>query len=412
MHRVRQSLPFFKKYGWLPVVLAVEDKYVEMAKDNLLLESIPSDISVYKVSAFSTKYTRKLGIGNLGIRAFWQLYMKGNRLLRKERFDLVYFSTTVFASIPLGRLWKIKFGIPFIIDMQDPWRNDYYLTVSKEQRPPKFWFAYRLNKYLECFTIPRVDGLISVSIDYILTLKKRYPTIADIPEKVLTFGAHRPDLSIALKISEEVMEYKIDKAKVNIIYAGVVPTNMLFSIEAIFKALQMGIEANPNFKKINFHFIGTNYATGSRMKSILAPLIKKYKLEKYVFEYKARIPYFQVLKLVKQSDLAVIPGTLDSEYTASKLYPYIMTKTPIIAVFHEKSSVLKILKEMSYGKGIAFNSKSDLELLAIEIKATIESFFKNGQPNSEFREEVFLTYDSNFRCKEQVSFFNKVTAKE
>src|SRR5690606_36255191 len=115
MHRVRQSLPYFEKFGWMPTVLYVLPKYVEMAKDSNLTKTIPKHIKCYGVKAFSTKYTRKLGLGNLGLRAFWQLYRKGNELIQQEKFDLIYFSTTVFASIPLGRLWKKKFKIPFIV---------------------------------------------------------------------------------------------------------------------------------------------------------------------------------------------------------------------------------------------------------------------------------------------------------
>ena len=98
IHRVRQSLPYFKQFGWEPTVLCVAPEYVEMAMDDNLEKSIPKDIEIQKVMAYSTKYTRKFGLGNLGIRAFWQLYKEGHRLLKAEQFDLVYFSTTVFTK--------------------------------------------------------------------------------------------------------------------------------------------------------------------------------------------------------------------------------------------------------------------------------------------------------------------------
>lgn len=408
MHRVRQSLPFFKDYGWEPTVLTVNDNYVEMAKDATLLASIPNDITIYNVTAFSTKYTRKLGLGNLGLRAFWQLYLKGSTLLKNEKYDLIYFSTTVFACMPLGRLWKRKFKIPFVIDMQDPWRNDYYLTIPKEHRPPKFWFAHRLNKYLEKFTIPKADGLISVSEGYIQTLQSRYPKVSLTPSKILTFGAHQLDFEIASHLSEDSLEYRLDLHKINIIYAGVVPKNMLFSIEAICVALKDGLNTDAIFKNVCFHFLGTNYATGNRMQSHIKPLIDTYGLEKNVFEHQARLPYFQVLKLIKNSNLAILPGTLDTNYTASKLYPYIMAKVPIIAIFNENSSLVKILQQMNYGEVITFNQDSKLDILAKKVKSAIYHFLKNGQENRGFKYHVFEKYESNFLCKEQVDFFNQI----
>src|SRR5690606_14883738 len=136
-----------------------------------------------------------------------------------EKFDLIYFSTTVFATMPLGRLWKKINKIPFVLDMQDPWRNDYYLTVPKEERPPKFWFAHRLNTILEAYTVPKADGFIAVSKGYIETLKNRYPTIYNMPEKVLTFGAAEKDFDILTEL--ELPKHNIlDSGKLNFVYVG------------------------------------------------------------------------------------------------------------------------------------------------------------------------------------------------
>lgn len=408
MHRVRQSLPFFESFGWEPTVLTVLPEHVEMAIDELLEKSIPKTIETHKVSAYPTKYTRKVGLGNLGIRSFLQLYRKGNHLLEKEQFDLVYFSTTVFACLPLGRLWKRKYKVPFVIDMQDPWRNDYYLTVPKSQQPPKFWFAHRLNSLLEGYTMSCVDGIIAVSQAYIDVLKDRYRNIGNIPSKVLTFGAHKIDLEIASKLNSKELDYVLDTSKTNIIYAGVVPPNMLFAIEAILIALKRGINYHPKFKSINFHFIGTNYAIGGEVKSAVKSLILKHRLENNVFEHEERVPYFQVLNLVQDSKLAILPGTLDSNYTASKLYPYIMSRIPMIAIFHEESSVLSILKKLQYGKGISFTATTDMEMLSESIYKEIEQVMDNGQLNAEFKEDLFKQYESAFLCEQQVGFFNKV----
>ena len=63
MQRVRMSLPYYKNLGWEPVVLCVHEKFVSGYKDDLLSETIPADIEVHKVAAWSEKLTRRLGIG-------------------------------------------------------------------------------------------------------------------------------------------------------------------------------------------------------------------------------------------------------------------------------------------------------------------------------------------------------------
>ena len=44
MQRVRMSLPYFKEMGWEPVVICVDQKYVEGFFDEMLNKTIPSKL--------------------------------------------------------------------------------------------------------------------------------------------------------------------------------------------------------------------------------------------------------------------------------------------------------------------------------------------------------------------------------
>src|ERR1700744_6353097 len=55
MHRIRQSLPYFRELGWEPVVLAVDEKYVgAYSTDQLLLHTVPGDLEIHKLAAWET----------------------------------------------------------------------------------------------------------------------------------------------------------------------------------------------------------------------------------------------------------------------------------------------------------------------------------------------------------------------
>src|SRR5689334_25339815 len=127
MQRVRMSLPYYKEMGWEPVVLCVDESFVSGFRDELLNETIPSDVEVHKTKAWPEKLTRKFGMGSLSLRSYYHFKKKGTELLQARKFDLVFFSTSQFYICALGRYWQKKFGVPFIVDMQDPWRNDFYL---------------------------------------------------------------------------------------------------------------------------------------------------------------------------------------------------------------------------------------------------------------------------------------------
>src|SRR5437763_7733365 len=124
MHRVRMSAPFFADFGWQPVVLAVEPDYTERERDPLLLESVPSTLPVKRVRAIPASWTRKIGFSDVGLRSLPYLYRAGRELIDKHKIELIYFSTTVFSTMPLGRVWEREFGVPYVLELQDPWVTD------------------------------------------------------------------------------------------------------------------------------------------------------------------------------------------------------------------------------------------------------------------------------------------------
>ena len=51
MQRVRMSLPFFSRFGWKPIVLAVQPEFVEGVLDPLLMETVPPEIEIHRLPA-------------------------------------------------------------------------------------------------------------------------------------------------------------------------------------------------------------------------------------------------------------------------------------------------------------------------------------------------------------------------
>ena len=406
MHRVRQSLPYFEMFGYHATVLAVLPEYVEMSQDLHLEKTIPNNIPVHKVTAYSTKYTRLFSLGNLGIRSFYQLYKKGNKLLKSGDFDLIYFSTTAFASMPLGPLWKRKYKIPFIIDMQDPWRNDYYLTVPKSEQPPKFWFAHRLNKRLEAFTIPKVDGIISVSKGYIEMLHDRYPTIKKVPSKKLTFGACVRDFELLSKIDVS-STIVFDTSKINIVYIGRGGHDMKESISVVFQGFKKLLDSNDKFKNCHFWFIGTSSAPVGKGIKTIETIAKQFQVESNVTEITDRKPYFEVLSLLHKSDIILIPGSNDRHYTASKLYPNILAKKPLLSVIHSSSSMINIIKELNAGKIVLFDKKNADDQFAQILMELINRI--PFETNTHWKK--FESFTAKSMTKEQCDFFNLVISK-
>ncbi len=378
------------------------------SKDELLLHTIPSDIEVHKVKALPIKHTRKIGMGSLSIRAYWHVKKKGNELLQKNKFHLVYFSTTAFHVMALGPYWKRKFGVPFVLDIQDPWRNDFYLDKPRSQRPPKFFIAYNIDKYLEAKTVPSADGIISVSKAYCDTFRQRYPAVTEKKCRVITFGAAQKDIEVMQQFVH-TSQVTLSKEKINAVYVGRGGHDMAFAAEIIFKAFALGLTQNYElYSKIHFWFIGTSYAPKGAGAKTIYPIAVKNKVENYVTEITDRQPYFESLFLLQQAQLLVIPGSVDTAYTASKIYPYVLLNKKMLAVFYQSSSVVSMLKELNYGKVVAFDhEKQTAETYVNECYEKLDELLKTVSPvkYDRVKFEPYLAYS---KTKEQVDFFNEV----
>lgn len=412
MQRIRQSLPFFDIYGWQVVVVAVLPEYTEAPNDKLLLKTVPKDIEIVRIKALDARITRKFGLGNLGLRAIPYYAKTIKQLMKKNRFDLVYFSTTMFPVMALGRWWKFWYKIPYIIDMQDPWRSDHYLKIPKKQRPPKFAFAYLLEKILERFTMKKVDGIISVSQAYCDTLIKRYKNVNNEICKVITFGVLPQDMKVAIEAKPENPFFNTDNDDINIVYVGRGGTDMHKSLSYIFCAIKKGRERNAGlFSAIRIFFLGTSYAKSGEGKKTIEPVAAKYGLENVVREITDRIGYFQALKVMSEADILLIPGSEESAYTASKIYPYMLAQKPVLAVFHQKSSVVGFMKKTNAGICVTFDAQSNIKQKSEEIYIHLNGLIKKIPFTPPINEDNFADYYAEKICWQQIQHFEKILRK-
>jgi len=408
MQRVRMSLPYFKDFGWEAEVVVVDENYIDLVKDPFLLESIPKNIKIHTVKALSKRWTSKIGLGSIALRSLFFYKKKVNILLKKNRFDLIYFSTTQFPLLILGTYWKKKFGIPFVIDMQDPWHSEYYQDKPKAELPPKYWFSYPLNKYLEPIAMKQVDGLISVSSRYLEVLEDRYPRLKNIPKSIITFATFKADFEWVKNNSIEFNDQILKESDfIEVVYIGRGGYDMHKALNLLFCGFKMGLDKDPNqFEKIRFNFIGTSYAAaGTGIKSVL-PLAKSLDIEKYVSEKTDRIPYYQNIYTLLEADLLLIIGSDDPAYTASKIYPYILAEKPILSFFHSASSAFKIIQNSNAGEPISIDTINDQKIT--DVYERIQHLISSRKDKALIDWEYLKQFSAETMTEKQCILFNQI----
>lgn len=405
MQRVRMSLPFYKDFGWEVEVVAVKEQYTDAVSDYLLNESIPDYIKIHHINALPKNWTKKIGLGSIALRSLWYYKQYVNRLLKKEQFDLIYFSTTQYPVCVLGPYWKKKFEIPYVIDIQDPWFTNYYEDKPKHKRPKKYWFSYHLDKYLEPFAMKAVSGLISVSEAYIEDLILRYPHLKRVPSDTITFGGFKKDLEIA-EMNRHILElaFNKDPKYKHIVYVGRGGFDMQRAVMLLLKGFKIGLKKNAkHFNNLKFHFIGTSYAPLGSGQKTLQGVAEKLGVGRFVTEQTDRISFYESIYNLQNADALFIPGHIKPAYTASKIYPYIMTEKPILAIFNLESSASKSIIDCNAGfVADILNFKSSIDIIYNFLNAVVESKI----PKPETNWEEFEQYRAKATTRRQCDLFN------
>ena len=70
-------------------------------------------------------------------------------------------------------------------------------------------------------------------------------------------------------------------------------------------------------------------------------------------EHPARLPYLEALQVLLDSTSVLVLGSDAPHYTASKVFPGILARRPLLAIFHRASSVVDILHRTRAGQVIS-----------------------------------------------------------
>jgi hypothetical protein len=345
LHRVRVSLAHYRQFGWQPTILCVDAKTSDCAEDVMLARSLPADIAVTRVAAWDEAKCRRFGFGTLGYRSLLPLYFAGNGLLRQTRYDAVFFSTTVFTSFVLGRLWKRRFGSKIVYDFQDPWYSDVVLYGRDDA--PGGWWKYRLDqmlaRHLEAFALKAADHIVSVSDGYVAALMRRYPWLERSKFTVLPFAASASDYHFVAEHGVEQTVLAPDGGHVHWISAGRAGPDMDPILTVLFQAVAALRTRDPAFAaRLRLDFVGTNYAPPNRTYKLVEPLAQRCGVAELVSEHSVRVPYFEAVSLYRMSDAILLLGSVHADYTLSKLLLCVLAKKPILALFHRRSMATQI----------------------------------------------------------------------
>jgi hypothetical protein len=390
--RVRQSLPYWRELGWSVEVLAVVPEHTSAPLAPFLVSLIPGDVPVHRVNGLGLGWRMIPGLGILGYRVMLAIHRKLVNLVSQHPDNdhvVVYFSTTQFPVHNLIPRLKKEFpGLTVVMDFQDPWFSTWY-AQNPHVVPPggrlKFWLGNQLDRYFEKKVLGHIDGITTVSKDYRENICARLPWFRNVPWIELPFGGAEADFNRIRELGIKQQIFNAEDGNLHWVYVGRGGPYMEKSARAICRALKSRLAVDPVLQRVRMHFIGTDYAEARFARKELEYIANEEGVGDIFFEYPERVSYAIALQCLMDAHAILMPGSTDSAYSASKLYPCILARRPLLAVFHRNSPVHRILAETKAGTAVAFDNNDSTDQLASAItQAWLEPGFWQVVPDTDW----------------------------
>ena len=385
---VQRWLKFVKylpENGIEPIVYTPKNPHYPL-KDTSLEAEIPSEIKVLKNAIFepyavagmlSKKDTEKISSGIIpkeqkqGFLQKFMLFIRGNFFIPDGRKfwikpSVKYLSSylkendidTVITTGPphsmhlIGLELKKALGVKWLADFRDPWTQIGY--HSKLKLLPA---SRKKHEELEKAVLLSADKIITTSF----TTKAEFLSKTNRPVEVITNGY---DVE---KVEKLPMDEKFSISHIGSLLSGRNPENL-------WQAISELIAKNEDFAKdFQLKLVG---AVGDQV----LESIQKWHLEEWLV-LKNYVSHSEALQLQRSSQLLLLIE-IDSEETKGiipgKLFEYMVSERPILAVGPVDADIEKIIRETNTGSYFLYPQKGEIKAYILEKY----ELFKKGELRS------------------------------
>lgn len=357
VHRTRLFAQHLPSFGWEPIILTVHENFYEEKLDWNLHQLLPASVRIEKVKALKTSKPRL--VGDIGLRAFFQLYKRAKQLILTERINFLFIPIPSFYVALLGRWLYHSTGIQYGIDYIDPW---VHFFPGSNKVFSRHWFSTRLGTLLEPVAVKKATLITGVAEGYYKGVKERNPHLsAKVLFAAMPYGGEESDHDKVEEMGLKPYLFKPNHHKIQLVYAGAMLPKAFDPLDRILSA----ISSQPkSFEDLEIHFIGSGTSPGNADGYNIKHMAQRYGLwQKNIFEYPARIPYLDVLVHLHAATGIFILGSTEPHYTPSKVYQAVLSKKPIWAVLHKNSTACNVLRQAKAGIVLDFDGVDGVDVI-------------------------------------------------
>ena len=406
VHRARLLARHLPAFGWEPVVFCVDERFHEETLDPGLARLVPADTRLVKCGAWSSRWLRPLGIGDLSLRGFFAIRRALYAFLEWEGADALLITTGPYYTALLGPSVKERFGIPFVLDFQDPWVSRWGATLPVWS---KGGLAHRLATLLEPRAVRAADHVVSVSEGANTELRERYPYLRGDDMSASPIGGDPADFNWLRHQPPANQTVKLEEGAVNLCYVGTFLPRAGRIVDALLGAAAALRQRRPDLaNRLRLIFVGTSNQPDGAGDFRVRDRAGRAGVGDLVQETPQRVSYLEALSILARADGILLLGSDEPHYTASKIYPAILSGRPTLGIFHAASSACRVLRECGGAIVIDFADPGDLARRTGDIAHGLETLIDTPERLPPRNPEAFEPYTARHVAGEFAAIFERV----
>jgi hypothetical protein len=367
---------------------------------------LPANLEIVKTKALPFKLTRLVGIGDVSLRALLHLRTSLRQILDTRSIDAVFITGSPYYQMLFSGWLKRRYGKPIILDFQDPWVSEYGATQS---RFSKIGLAHWIATHLEPRALRRCAFVTSVSDVQNAKMALRYPWLDAKKMAALPIGGDPDDYNQLRHRPRGIRRF--NRSYIQFSYVGTFLPRSEAIARIFFSAVADLRNKAPDLtNRLRFNFVGTSNQPDDMTSYRFRPLAQAAGVADLVSETPQRIPFLDALDVLANSDVILLLGSDEPHYTASKIYPGLMSGRPFLSLFHSVSSAHRILSDAGGGYALSFETPDELAGLGGRIAAAVKHLATTPDAFGRPRQEAIAPYSARAIARKFADIFDAATA--
>jgi hypothetical protein len=273
--------------------------------------------------------------------------------LRERRIDFLLFTLPSNYVALLGRPLRRRFGVPYGVDYIDPWVHAW---PGAEKRFSKSWASCQLAKLLEPWAVRDARLITGIAQAYFADVLARNPHLQQqAVTAAMPYGGSERDFEAVRANPRATFLFDPDDGNFHMVYAGAMLPRGYTILEKLFVAIRQLVDTKPALMaRFRLHFVGTGRAPDDSQVFNVKPYIQRFGLEEWIDEYPHRIGFVDVLNHLTQASAVLVMGSTERHYSPSKVFQAVQSRRPVLAILHEESTAVGILRESGAASPVTF----------------------------------------------------------